>query len=183
VTNLGSYVAIHDTMSTADGLASVQDYRDLLDHHLAKIDQVKQDVGIEPCLTEAECVDVVMDVEHKAAMRSTEHNKKAHYALVETVFRGKFYSLLEAESIDKPSFTKVWNLLDVVAILSDHELCEPGLIFWLVEELLDIQVIDGCRKVFDYLESRRERITAVSGSKTSSQQKANQCRNISRRRN
>jgi THO complex subunit 1 len=54
----------------------------------------------------------------------------------------------------------VWHLLDVVAILSDKELCESGLIFWLIEELLDSQTIDGCRKVFDYLESRRERITS-----------------------
>ena len=37
------------------------------------------------------------------------------------------------------------------------EQCEPGLIFWLIEELLDSQTIDGCRTVFDYLESRRER--------------------------
>ena len=44
----------------------------------------------------------------------------------------------------------------------DVEQCEPGLIFWLIEELLDSQTIDGCRRVFDYLESRRERITAVS---------------------
>lgn len=43
----------------------------------------------------------------------------------------------------------------------EPEQCEPGLIFWLIEELLDSQTIDGCRKVFDYLESRRERITAV----------------------
>lgn len=42
------------------------------------------------------------------------------------------------------------------------EQCEPGLVFWLVEELLDSQTIDGCRNVFDYLDSRRERITAVS---------------------
>lgn len=41
------------------------------------------------------------------------------------------------------------------------EQCEPGLIFWLIEELLDSQTIDGCRKVFDYLESRRERNTKV----------------------
>lgn len=39
--------------------------------------------------------------------------------------------------------------------------CEPGLGFWLVEELLDTQTIDGCRVVFDYLESRRERMCAV----------------------
>lgn len=34
------------------------------------------------------------------------------------------------------------------------------MLFWLVEELLDTQTIDGCRNVFDYLDSRRERITA-----------------------
>lgn len=31
---------------------------------------------------------------------------------------------------------------------------------WLVEELLDSQTVAGCRKIFDYLESRRERIIA-----------------------
>lgn len=29
---------------------------------------------------------------------------------------------------------------------------------WLIEELLDSQTIPGCRKIFDYLESRRKRI-------------------------
>ena len=42
------------------------------------------------------------------------------------------------------------------------EQCEPGLVFWLVEELLDSQTLDGCRIIFDYLDSRRERMTAVS---------------------
>ncbi|KAI9869640.1 MAG: hypothetical protein M1830_005266 [Pleopsidium flavum] len=63
-------------------------------------------------------------------------------------------------TIDDPSFIQIWNLLDIISIFSDNEQCEPGLIFWLIEELLDSQTIDGCRKVFDYLESRRERITA-----------------------
>lgn len=150
-------------MSVTEELDSVQAYRDLIDHHLARLESVKQDDSIEPPLTEANCAELVAEVETKAADKSTDSNKKAHYALIETVFRENFYSLLATESIDEPSFTKVWNLLDVVAILSDHELCEPGLIFWLVEELLDSQIIDGCRKVFDYLESRRERITAVGG--------------------
>jgi THO complex subunit 1 len=55
---------------------------------------------------------------------------------------------------------KVWNLLDIISILSDDEQCDTALLFWLVEELLDSQTIAGCRKIFDYLESRRERITA-----------------------
>jgi THO complex subunit 1 len=63
-------------------------------------------------------------------------------------------------SIDSPDFAKVWNLFDILAILSDDEQCEPALLFWLVEELLDSQTIAGCRTVFDFLESRRERITA-----------------------
>jgi THO complex subunit 1 len=62
--------------------------------------------------------------------------------------------------IDEPEFVQIWNLLDIVAILSDDGQCEPALLFWLVEELLDSQTIAGCRKIFDYLESRRERITA-----------------------
>ena len=48
---------------------------------------------------------------------------------------------------------------------TDTEQCEPGLVFWLVEELLDSQTLDGCRIVFDYLDSRRERLTAVSETK------------------
>ncbi len=55
---------------------------------------------------------------------------------------------------------RVWNLFDFLSVLSDNEQCDPALLFWLVEELLDSQTVDGCRKVFDFLESRRERITA-----------------------
>lgn len=54
----------------------------------------------------------------------------------------------------------MWNLLDILSILSDEGICDPALMFLLVEELLDSQVIAGCRKVFDFLESRRERITS-----------------------
>lgn len=54
----------------------------------------------------------------------------------------------------------MWNLFDILSILSDDGQCDPALLFWLVEELLDSQTIAGCRKIFDFLESRRERITA-----------------------
>lgn len=54
----------------------------------------------------------------------------------------------------------MWNFLDILSIISDDGHCEPALLFWLIEELLDSQTIAGCRIIFDYLESRRERITA-----------------------
>lgn len=54
----------------------------------------------------------------------------------------------------------MWNLFDILSILSDDDKTEPAVMFWLVEELLESQTIAGCRKIFDYLESRRERIIA-----------------------
>lgn len=54
----------------------------------------------------------------------------------------------------------MWNLLDILSILSDDDKTEPAVMLWLVEELLESQTIAGCRKIFDYLESRRERIIA-----------------------
>ena len=59
-----------------------------------------------------------------------------------------------------PTFVELWNLFDIISILSDDEQCDAALLFWLIEELLDTQTIAGCRKIFDYLESRREKITA-----------------------
>lgn len=65
-------------------------------------------------------------------------------------------------TIDDAEFVQVWNLLDIVLICIERGQCDGLLIFYLAEELLDSQSIDGCRKVFDYLESRRERLVAVS---------------------
>lgn len=52
----------------------------------------------------------------------------------------------------------VWNFFDILQCLSDRGQCDPALLVWLIEELLDSQTIPGCRKIFDYLESRRKRI-------------------------
>lgn len=41
------------------------------------------------------------------------------------------------------------------------EQCDPAVVYLLVEELLDSQTLDGCRVVLDYLEPRRQRMTAV----------------------
>jgi THO complex subunit 1 len=71
--------------------------------------------------------------------------------------------MLQAQTkIDEPSFNRVWHLLDVANMLADREQCEPALAFNLAEELLESQTIVGCRIIFDYLESRRERMTKKS---------------------
>ncbi|EEH35288.1 nuclear matrix protein [Paracoccidioides lutzii Pb01] len=136
-----------------EDIAAVKAYRQLFQDLLDKAAKVKQDSSIEPPLNEADLGDAIRHIQSKG------QSPQAQYAVVETAFREKFYALLATTSIDDPSFIQIWNLLDIVSIFSDNEQCEPGLLFWLIEELLDSQTIDGCRKVFDYLESRRERNT------------------------
>jgi THO complex subunit 1 len=80
------------------------------------------------------------------------------FSLVETATRDIFYELIRTTDIDDREFVAVWNLLDIVLICGDHGMCTPELVCWLLEELLDSQTTYGCRKVFDYLELRRERL-------------------------
>ncbi|KAI9846789.1 MAG: hypothetical protein M1837_003638 [Sclerophora amabilis] len=131
---------------------------------LRQAHEIKPDHAIEPLLLPSDFGPAVENLGVKSIASSDsqtkESHRQAHYAIIETSVRDLFNSFVASTSIHDPSFTQIWNLLDIVSIFSDNEQCEPGLIFWLIEELLDSQTIDGCRRVFDYLESRRERITA-----------------------
>ncbi|KAJ5810440.1 uncharacterized protein N7503_002658 [Penicillium pulvis] len=136
---------------------AVQVYRGLVNDLLDRAAQIKTDKQIEPPLTEALLGDRIWQLPADDGASGKLLNQQTQLAAVEIAFREKFYHTLASTSINDPSFIHIWNLLDLVSIFSDNEQCEPGLIFWLIEELLDSQTIDGCRKVFDYLESRRER--------------------------
>ena len=61
---------------------------------------------------------------------------------------------------------RIWDLLDILLLCRELGQCEPILAFYLIEELLDSQTTDGCRVVFDYLESRRERLVQQDFHKT-----------------
>ncbi|KAL5356235.1 THO complex subunit 1 transcription elongation factor-domain-containing protein [Aspergillus floccosus] len=138
---------------------SIRIYRRLVDDLLARADQAKPDKQIEPPLTETQLGETIWALQGEDEQVVGQLGQQTQFAAVEIAFREKFYGLLATTSIDEPEFIQIWNLLDIISIFSDNEQCEPGLIFWLIEELLDSQTIDGCRKVFDYLESRRERNT------------------------
>ncbi|OGM40644.1 THO complex subunit Tho1 [Aspergillus bombycis] len=142
-----------------EDVESIHIYRRLVDSLLARAELVKPDKQIEPPLTETHLGETIWKVEGDDEKVANRLSQQTQFAAVEIAFRERFYSLLATTSIDEPSFIQIWNLLDIISIFSDNEQCEPGLIFWLMEELLDSQTIDGCRKVFDYLESRRERNT------------------------
>ena len=138
---------------------SVESYTSAINVLLEKAHDVNPDATIEHPLTPADFDGGIENVRFIGGSVE-EASSQVHYAAIETAFRNIFYEQLASSSIESASFSQVWNLLDIVSILSDNEQCEPSLVFWLIEELLDSQTIEGCRKVFDYLDSRRERLTA-----------------------
>ena len=135
-------------------------YRDVVTTHLEHLQQTKSQDSIPSPVSDAECLGLKAQLEQlQQHDGSVPSEGSSIYAILETVFRDIFVSTISSTSITEASFSRVWVLLDVITILSDHGLCESSLAFWLVEDLLDSQTIDGCRKVFDFLESRRERMT------------------------
>ncbi|KAF2425253.1 hypothetical protein EJ08DRAFT_700482 [Tothia fuscella] len=82
------------------------------------------------------------------------------FVAVELAARQLFEELVGTTAIEDSNFVHIWNLLDILSICGDQGQCEPSLVWWLIEELLETQRIDGCRTILDYLESRRERLIA-----------------------
>ncbi|KAB5557975.1 THO complex subunit 1 transcription elongation factor-domain-containing protein [Coniochaeta sp. 2T2.1] len=146
------------------GLSAVDN---LLDELLQHAETVKQTASIEPPLSQSDFSDLPARLNKALAPTGLPKDppekddpvKSRRFAIIETVARDKFSNLIATTSIDSPDFVRIWNLFDILSILSDSGNCDPALLFWLVEEILDSQTIAGCRKVFDYLESRREKIT------------------------
>ncbi|KAK2014713.1 guanylate kinase [Colletotrichum eremochloae] len=141
-------------------------FTELLSDLLSRSMEVKFTPTIEPALQKADFGDLDEQLGRVLTTPQQENgagvaipNKAQQFATIETAVRNIFSNLIATTPIESPDFVKVWNLFDLLTILSDEEKCDPALLFWLVEELLDSQTIAGCRKIFDFLESRRERIT------------------------
>ncbi|KAI0476690.1 THO complex subunit 1 transcription elongation factor-domain-containing protein [Xylaria cf. heliscus] len=152
-----------------DEVPQVSAMADLLKDALVHAQSLKPAATIEPPLTKSHFepfiarLPTIFSLPAPVAVPASQGrdvDKTRLYAAVETAARKIFSSMVASTSIESPEFVRVWNLFDFLSVLSDNEQCDPALLFWLVEELLDSQTVDGCRKVFDFLESRRERITA-----------------------
>lgn len=124
---------------------------------LERAKTLKPTTSVEPALPTA---DLASDVDFLDADLDTQYASDQSYkfAVVETAAREQFYSFLGQTNIEDPGFVEVWNLLDILLLCGDRAKCTPELVCWLIEELLDSQTTNGCRVVFDYLESRRERL-------------------------
>ncbi|KAF7559324.1 hypothetical protein G7046_g4828 [Stylonectria norvegica] len=149
------------------GVSAVATFGSLLEKLLGQAAAAKSTTTIEPALNKSDFKDLsslvlstVAQVEAENGADPGDHSKGRQFAMIETAARDLFSKLIATTPIESPGFVKVWNLFDILSILSDEGQCDPALLFWLAEELLDSQTISGCRKIFDFLEARRERITA-----------------------
>ncbi|ROW12233.1 hypothetical protein VMCG_00364 [Cytospora schulzeri] len=146
------------------GVPAVSTFVDFFEKALEAASSTKPTATIEPALEESDLQDVLSQLpetpeadEHQNTTTLRQRNN-AKFAVIETAARGLLSNLIAHVSIDSPDFVKVWNFFDILQCLSDRGQCDPALLVWLIEELLDSQTIPGCRKIFDYLESRRKRI-------------------------
>lgn len=154
-------MSVGDDVSTASSsVAAVKTLEARVRDLLTKASQVKQTTAIDPPLHAA---DFDNDIRSLGPSPSDSSSPTASsQTLLETAVRNVFYPLITKLDISTPAFVAVWNLFDLLNICADASLCDPSLSLWLVEELLDSQTIHGCRRVFDYLEARRERLIPVN---------------------
>ena len=99
-------------MSSA-GVGSVEAYTSTIRKLLAEAQEVKPYGGIEPSLTAHNFGGAIEEIEE----RKDPTNK--NYAAIETSCRNIFYELLASTSIEESSFGEVWNLFDILSLLSD----------------------------------------------------------------
>lgn len=102
--------------------------------------QMRSGDDMEPVVTAASLTSLVDEIEGLSLLRlgpskDRDAARQAHFATVETATRNIFYSLLvclflaiwievlirmqATTSIDEPAFGRMWDLLDVVSVLSD----------------------------------------------------------------
>ena len=128
--------------------------RDSLRSLLERARELKPTTDIEPPLP-------VLEFSGDLGLPTPSTVTRTHYfAAIEDAARHIYQQRAASTLIEDPGFVEIWNLIDILSVCVDQEQCDPALAWWLVEELLETQSIDGCRIVFDYLESRRERLVA-----------------------
>jgi hypothetical protein len=91
-----------------EDVRAVKVYRRLVQDLLDKSAQVKRDGGIEPPLTDADLGDAIYQIQQGQEGVIKDQGQQAHYAVVETAFREKFYNLL----VSLPAYPAItWMLI------------------------------------------------------------------------
>ncbi|KAJ4994080.1 hypothetical protein SVAN01_00557 [Stagonosporopsis vannaccii] len=128
-----------------------------LNELLQRARNVKPSTSIEPPLQVSELVR-----EDEPLFSDVNSERDNLSTALESAAKGVFYASIGTTKIDEPAFVTVWNLLDLLQYCGDRDICSAQLVLLLIEELLDSQSLAQCRTVFNFLESRRESIIAIS---------------------
>ncbi|KAF2473142.1 nuclear matrix protein [Lindgomyces ingoldianus] len=126
-----------------------------LEELLQRARTIKQATSIDPPLQVSK-----LATNNESLLGPTVEASDSHMIAIEGAAKHVFYSILASALIDDPSFVSIWNLLDILQYCGDRDECSSSLVLLLIEELLDDRDLDGCKIVFNYLESRRETIIA-----------------------
>ncbi|KAI9286428.1 THO complex subunit 1 transcription elongation factor-domain-containing protein [Umbelopsis sp. AD052] len=79
---------------------------------------------------------------------------------LELIYRQELYDIVISHSEPTDQlFQQLYDCLDIVLISTDKGLVEQVTVLTLIEELLEQQTIPGCEKIFDYIESRKTKLT------------------------
>ncbi|CAZ80092.1 unnamed protein product [Tuber melanosporum] len=136
---------------------------DQLSSHLREILSSVNKTHLEPPLVESD-----FDPEILARIRLLRSSPDELYRnSLDTAFKGALYDLLTNNgAIDTTTLPVFCNFLDLSLVLAELEISGAGLPLDLIEELFDSQTIPSCECLFQYLESRIDRVTAgVEGGK------------------
>jgi len=140
--------AVTETVSRLQGL-------------VAKAKVVKTSASVDPALSPAE---IGQDISTVCDDVLETLPKPQRQTVLETAVRKVFYGHVQSADIYDPAFVDVWNLFDILLIFCEVEKPKPEpdfqytLVWSFIEELVESQTTDRCRAIFDYLESRRERL-------------------------
>ncbi|KAF2153803.1 hypothetical protein K461DRAFT_292513 [Myriangium duriaei CBS 260.36] len=129
-----------------------QQLRDVLSFAL---DQVGGATSSEPLSSKT--LDQSITQLKEALHNATQESQIA--SVLETAARRIFYHNLKSTTVVQPESHRIWTFLDVLLLLSETRQTGRSIIWYLIEELVESQTADSCRIVFDYLDSRRERLT------------------------
>lgn len=114
------------------GIEAVDGFTATFRKLLANAREVKPEGGVEPALTPQDVgVSVLeeIDIQIEAFKRPWHApDVHPHYAPIETACRNIFSDNLVSKHIEEPAFGEVWNLFDVLSIITDtgqlhKELC------------------------------------------------------------
>jgi THO complex subunit 1 len=140
-----------------DDLPPMVTCRELVLSHVQRLLQNRLKTGSDAPISDSECTELIQQLQ----ANSQDESRELSRSRIDAIFRDRFANVVATTDISDPAFQEAWVIIDIATVMTDHQCSEPALNFYLIEELLDSQGIEGCKRVFDYLEPRMDRMIAT----------------------